>query len=108
MLTALSYPRVMSQVGLLSPHYDDIVKLIFNRCQFKSELNIWHAVGKEEIDFKLPTSGERADFLTPNRTLKDLFESQQMTYYYEELDGGHNWKTWQKELPKMLTYFLSN
>ncbi|EGQ3903728.1 esterase family protein [Staphylococcus pseudintermedius] len=108
LLTALSYPRVMSQVDLLSPHYDDIVKLIFNRCQFKSELNIWHAVGKEEIDFKLPTSGERADFLTPNRTLKDLFESQQMTYYYEELDGGHNWKTWQKELPKMLTYFLSN
>ncbi|ARJ51449.1 esterase family protein [Staphylococcus lutrae] len=107
-LTALSYPRVMSQVGMLSPYFDDTVKQIFDRCQFKSELNIWHVIGKEEIAFKLPTTGEDADFLTPNRVLKDLIESEAMTYQYEELDGGHNWKTWQKKLPDMLTYFLSN
>ncbi|MBA8779757.1 esterase family protein [Staphylococcus schleiferi subsp. coagulans] len=108
LLTGLSYPRVMSQIGILSPYYDEIVKQIFERCQFKSHLNIWHAIGKEECDFKLPTTGKQADFLTPNRAFRDLVECEQVTYYYEELDGGHNWKTWQKELSKILTHFLSN
>ncbi|MBI5975260.1 esterase family protein [Staphylococcus canis] len=107
-LTALSYPRTLSQVGMLSPHVDEVVELLLNRCQFKGNLSIWHVIGKEEIDFKLPTSGERADFLTPNRELKKLLEPTVRSYYYDELDGGHNWKTWQKELPKLLKYFLSN
>ncbi len=108
LLTALSYPRVMSQVGMLSPHYDEVVESLFQRCQFKNDLTIWHVVGKEEIDFELPTSGERADFLTPNRALSRLIASTSATYHYEELDGGHNWKTWKKELPALLKYFLSN
>lgn len=108
LLTALSYPRVMSQVGLLSPHYDHIVESLFERCQFKDDLTIWHVIGKEEKDFKLPTSGERADFLTPNRALNRLISATSATYFYEELEGGHNWKTWKKELPALLKYFLSN
>ncbi|AVP36666.1 esterase family protein [Staphylococcus felis] len=108
LLTALSYPRIISQVGMLSPHVDEVVEMLLHRCQFKENLSIWHVIGKEEIDFKLPTSGEQADFLTPNRTLKKLIEPTVLSYYYEELEGGHNWKTWRKELPKLLQYFLSN
>ncbi|MGV3274166.1 esterase family protein [Staphylococcus sp. 11261D007BR] len=108
LLTALSYPRVISQVGMFSPHVDDVVEQLLNRCQFKENLTIWHAIGKEENDFELPTNGKRADFLTPNRQLKALIEPAVLSYYYEELDGGHNWKTWRKELPKLLKYFLSN
>ncbi len=108
LLTALSYPRVMSQVGLLSPHYDETVAALITRCQFLNALSIWHVIGKEEADFELPTSGKRADFLTPNRDMYARLSETDVTYFYKELDGGHNWKTWKKELPELLKYFLSN
>ncbi|PTF10098.1 hypothetical protein BUY47_12155, partial [Staphylococcus devriesei] len=41
-------------------------------------------------DFKLPTTGEPANFLTPNRALADLIQQKDMTYSYQEFDGGHN------------------
>lgn len=108
LLTALSYPRVMSQVGLLSPHYDETVAALIRRCQFLNALSIWHVIGKEEADFELPTSGKRADFLTPNRDMYARLSETDVRYFYKELDGGHNWKTWKKELPELLKYFLSN
>lgn len=108
LLSALSFPRVVNQVGLLSPHSDEVVLQLFERCQFHELLNIWHVIGKEEIDFQLPTNGKRADFLTPNRTLSTRIENSAAQYFYNELDGGHNWKTWKTVLPEMLKYFLSN
>lgn len=108
MLTAFSYPRIVNQVGVLSPHCDHVVEQLFQRCQFQEMLHIWHVIGKEELDFQLPTSGKRADFLTPNRALRDLIEASPAQYAYEKLDGGHNWKTWRTVLPQLLKYFLSN
>ncbi|MCS4486637.1 alpha/beta hydrolase-fold protein [Staphylococcus americanisciuri] len=108
LLTAFSYPRIVNQVGVLSPHSDDVVEQLFQRCQFQEMLNIWHVIGKEECDFQLPTSGKRADFLTPNRALHDKIQATGGQYFYEELDGGHNWKTWRTVLPQLLKYFLSN
>ncbi|EKU48109.1 alpha/beta hydrolase-fold protein [Staphylococcus massiliensis] len=107
-LTGLSYPRVFSQVGMMSPHSDEVVETLLDRCQFKSELNVWHTIGLEEEDFKLPTNGKPANFLTPNRHLKDLINQTDMTYHYEELDGGHNWKTWKNKIDELLMYFLTN
>lgn len=108
LLTAVSYPRIVNQVGMLSPHSDEVVEQLFERCQFQEALNIWHVIGKEELDFQLPTSGKRADFLTPNRALRDRIQASTAHYHYEELDGGHNWKTWRTVLPELLKYFLSN
>ncbi|QLK85658.1 esterase family protein [Staphylococcus sp. 17KM0847] len=108
LMTALVYPRLVSQVGVLSPYYDDVVETLFQRCQFREQLSIWHVIGQEERDFQLPTSGERADFLTPNRTLSARIQETSAHYYYEELDGGHNWKTWRQVLPDLLIYFLGN
>ncbi|UXR72191.1 MULTISPECIES: alpha/beta hydrolase-fold protein [unclassified Staphylococcus] len=108
LLCAFSYPRIVNQVGVLSPHSEDVVEQLFQRCQFKEYLNIWHVIGKEEIDFQLPTNGKRADFLTPNRALQQVIQAAATQYEYHELDGGHNWKTWRTVLPDMLKYFLSN
>lgn len=62
LMTALSYPRVFSQVGMLSPQHDEVITTMFDRCQFQEQLTIWHIVGLEEDDFELPTTGKRADF----------------------------------------------
>lgn len=77
------------------------------RCQFIDQLNIWQAVGEEEIDFELPTTGERADFLTPNRELNDLLNRKQITHYYEEFEGTHRWKYWKNLMEPLLVYFLA-
>lgn len=47
---------------MLSPHSDETVIDKFNKCIQYSELSIWHAIGLEEEDFALPTTGERANF----------------------------------------------
>src|SRR5699024_2873803 len=93
LMTALSYPRIFSQVGLLSPQHDEVIQTLIERCQFQEQLTIWQAVGLDEKDFKLPTTGKRADFLTPNRELKAIIESNNFTHHYLEFEGGHQWKS---------------
>lgn len=108
LMTALSYPRVFSQVGLLSPQHDEVIQTLLERCQFKEQLSIWHTVGLEEDDFELPTNGRRADFLTPNRELKNIIEAHGTSHYYFEFDGSHRWKSWKELLDELLIYFLSD
>ncbi|MEJ7219663.1 esterase family protein [Staphylococcus gallinarum] len=108
LMTALSYPRVFSQVGMLSPQHDEVITTMFDRCQFQEQLTIWHIVGLEEDDFELPTTGKRADFLTPNRELNQLIATSGVTYHYFEFDGGHRWKSWKHYLDDLLIYFLSD
>ncbi|GGG88115.1 esterase family protein [Staphylococcus pragensis] len=107
LLTALTYPTIFSQVAMLSPHSDETVLDKLNSCIQYKELTIWHAIGKEEDDFELPTTGERADFLTPNRALAKAIEQCSITYQYTEFDGGHNWKSWKPMLDDILNYFLN-
>lgn len=107
LMSVLCYPNVFSQVGMLSPQYDEVIDTLIDRCQFKEQLNIWHVVGLDEKDFELPTTGKRADFLTPNRQLNKIIESQDITYHYEEFEGGHRWKYWKNLLDDLLIYFLS-
>ena len=105
-LTALTYPTIFSQVAMLSPQYDEVVKEKVERCDTKSQLSIWHGIGLEEEDFKLPTNGKRANFLTPNRELNALINQFDIRYHYQEFDGGHNWKSWKPLLGDILKYFL--
>ena len=49
-------------------------------------MSIWHAIGLEEEDFALPTTGERANFLTPNRDLATVIKDKGLTYHYLEFE----------------------
>lgn len=106
LLTSLTYPTIFSQVAMLSPQYDDIIKEKLIDCETKAQLSIWHAIGLEEEDFTLPTNGKRANFLTPNRELNQLIKQYHVKYEYQEFDGGHNWKSWKPMLGDILKYFL--
>ncbi|MGK9045046.1 alpha/beta hydrolase [Mammaliicoccus vitulinus] len=107
LVTALEYPHHFSQVGLFSPLINDTVTEKFQNCSAKDLLTIKHYIGKQEDSFKL-ISGDMADFLTPNRAFSESLKQSNITYNYEELDGGHTWKTWKPELGNMLSYFLSH
>ncbi|SUM73204.1 acetyl esterase [Staphylococcus saccharolyticus] len=106
-MTALTYPTIFSQAAILSPMYDKNIKLKIENCNNKEQLTLWHAIGLEEEDFTLPTNGQRANFLTPNRELSKLIVSENIDYY-KELDGDHSWKSWNPLLSDILKYFLSD
>ena len=61
-LTSLTYPSIFSQIAMFSPHSDHTVLEKFETCKQRNRLTIWHAIGRDEVDFKLPTTGEQADF----------------------------------------------
>ncbi|UTH14466.1 alpha/beta hydrolase [Macrococcus equipercicus] len=101
----LSYPLNFSRALLLSPMITATINeelAIANT----SNIDLYHVIGLEENSFKLMT-GEEADFLTPNQAFHDQLISLGVTTYYEELDGGHTWKTWKPQLELVLKYFLS-
>ena len=109
LLTSLTYPSIFSRIAMFSPYSDTTVLETFETCKQREKLTIWHAIGKEESDFKLPTTGEQADFLTPNRKLSNLIkQDNSVTYVYNEFNGGHNWKSWKPMLGDILYYFLKN
>ena len=105
LLTALTYPTIFSRVAMLSPHSDEKVLDKLNQCANKEQLTIWHVIGLDEKDFTLPTNGKRADFLTPNRELAEQIKKYNITYYYDEFEGGHQWKDWKPLLSDILLYF---
>ncbi|PNZ51962.1 acetylesterase [Staphylococcus aureus] len=92
---------------LVGDSLDEKVLDKLNQCANKEQLTIWHVIGLDEKDFTLPTNGKRADFLTPNRELAEQIKKYNITYYYDEFEGGHQWKDWKLLLSDMLLYFLS-
>lgn len=106
LMIGLTYPTIFSQVAMLSPMYDDSIRARFEACQQRDQLTLWQAIGLEEEDFKLPTTGAPANFLTPNRELSALIKRYGMSHEYVEFDGGHNWKFWKPMLEDILKYFL--
>lgn len=107
LMTGLTYPTIFSQIAMLSPMHDASIYERFEKCQHLDQLTIWQAVGLEEEDFKLPTNGEQADFLTPNRELAELIDNHGIVHVYKEFDDGHNWKSWKPLLDDILIYFLN-
>ncbi|TDM12434.1 alpha/beta hydrolase [Macrococcus lamae] len=101
----LSYPMNFSRALLLSPMISETIIEEFVTSE-TSHIDLYHVIGKEEHSFKL-MSGEKADFLTPNQAFHERLVSAGVTTYYEELDGGHTWKTWKPQLDSVLKYFLS-
>lgn len=102
----LAYPMNFSRAALFSPMITDTINEELAVAGI-SPLDLYHVIGKEEYAFKL-TTGEEADFLTPNRDFHDRLIATGVTTEYKELEGGHTWKTWKPELELVLKYFLSH
>lgn len=100
----LDYPTIFSKACLFSPMItEDIIAKINTQNTHKEYFIV---VGKEENHFKL-MSGKFADFLTPIRQFVSALKDNNLEYCYEELEGGHSWKTWKPQIDKCLNYYLS-
>ncbi|MHC0552967.1 alpha/beta hydrolase-fold protein [Salinicoccus sp. CNSTN-B1] len=103
---AITYPATFSNVLALSPYVDDDFIARFESQSSLMHLDMYHTIGLEEDDFE-SISKDRADFLTPNRKLHEHLSTRLLEYKYEELDGGHIWKTWKPILEPAMKHFLS-
>ena len=93
--TAIQYPEIFGKVMLHSPYVDqDVFQMIENYTKWE-RLTIYHVIGRKETAVKM-TDGEVADFLSMNRKLSQVLQQKKLSYFYNEFDGDHTWKYWQK------------
>ncbi len=105
LLAAMQYPRTFGNLLLHSPYVNgDVIERAKNFSEWPL-LRIYHVVGRQETAVKT-TDGAVADFLTPNRMLKEWIEGRPSEYFYEEFAGNHTWKYWQKDLKRGLSFLF--
>ncbi|GAF21435.1 LOW QUALITY PROTEIN: acetyl esterase YjcH [Bacillus sp. JCM 19047] len=97
LLTALEYPTLFKKAFIILPYVNQVVEDKVSQFKKKDILSIYHIIGKKE-DVVKTTDGKEADFLTPNRQLKEVFHNTPFHYTYEEFDGDHTWTYWQNYL----------
>lgn len=100
--TSIRYPNTFGQVIMQSPYVDDTVLEQVHAANNMHAIDIYHTIGTEETKVKT-TDGNVSDFLQPNRKLHEMLKAKNVSYTYHEVDGEHNWKSWQKDLPRALT-----
>ncbi|MCZ2257199.1 alpha/beta hydrolase [Sporosarcina sp. G11-34] len=101
LLTAVKYPHTFGKVILHSPYVDDFVLEKVQSVKDSSAFSIYHVIGEGETEVNTQVDGVQ-DFLTPNRELKKVIESQEFLYFYDEFKGDHTWKYWQPDVRRAL------
>lgn len=105
LMTALRYPHTFGKVSMHSPYVDQHVKQAVEQFTTPHLLKLYHVIGTKEVD--VPTSdGQRSNFIEPNRELHALLTEKGFPQFYEEFDGDHTWKYWQKDLPRAVELML--
>ncbi|GER67392.1 hypothetical protein BpJC7_17940 [Weizmannia acidilactici] len=103
LMAALKYPHTFGKAALMSPLVNEKVLAAVKQCPDPQLVNIYHIVGKGETEVKT-TDGKIQNFVTPNRKLHDALTKKGFPGFYEEFDGNHSWRYWQKELRRALLY----
>ena len=97
LMTALQYPHTFGRVIMHSPYVDDKVLKAVEDFSEPQLLHLYHVIGTQE-DVVRMTDGKVGNFLEPNRELNKLLTSKKFPYFYDEFDGDHTWKYWQKDV----------
>lgn len=106
LMAALRYPHTFGKVLMQSPYVDQAVMDAVTSFTDSQLLDIYHIIGKHETNVPT-TDGKRSNFIVPNRELHQLLVEKEFPHYYEEFDGEHTWKYWQKNLPQALKHVFS-
>lgn len=101
LMTALRYPNTIGNVIMQSPYVDETVLNTAKNSRDLGSLDIYHTIGTGETVVHT-TDGAEEDFLTPNRELNRLLAAKKSSYFYDELEGPHTWKPWQRDLKRAL------
>ena len=100
-MVATEFPNTFNKVIMQSPYINEDVLSRAQDVKTFSNLEIFHSIGLEETEVKT-TSGEVSDFLTPNREISQLLEDKLGHYIFDEFQGNHTWKYWQRDLKAIL------
>ncbi|WP_153124999.1 alpha/beta hydrolase [Peribacillus tepidiphilus] len=101
LLAALKYPHTFGKIILQSPYVNETVLELVENFTTPHLLQLYHVVGTNEIEVPT-TDGKKKNFIEPNRRLQELFKKKGFACFYEEFEGEHTWKYWQKDLPRAL------
>ncbi len=105
-LTALRYPNTFGKVLMQSPYVNESVLQAVQDFTEPHLLQLDHTIGLLE-DNVPTTDGNHSNFIAPNRQLHKLLTDKQFPMYYNEFDGNHTWKHWQKDLPRAIQHLFA-
>ena len=106
LMTALDYPHTFGKAALHSPLVNERVMEAVEQFSYPHLMHIYHVIGNKETAVET-TRQDVIDFLTPNRELNLLMESQGFPSFFEEIDGGeHTWKSWQADMERTLLWLF--
>ncbi|MFF2441627.1 alpha/beta hydrolase [Priestia megaterium] len=105
LLTAIAYPHTFGKVIMHSPFVNDAVLQTVNSFASPSLLDLYHVIGTEETAVKTTQDGI-LNFIEPNRLLHEQMKQRGYSVFYEEFNGNHTWKYWQKDVKRSLQYML--
>ena len=101
LLAAIAYPNVFGKVIMQSPYVDDNVIKKVQEVKDPHAFSIYHVIGLEETQV-VTMNKTIKDFLSPNRDLHKLILSKGISNFYEEFQGQHSWKYWQRDLRRAI------
>lgn len=101
LMTAIHYPNIFGKAILQSPFIDEHVLNTVREAKNLDMLSLYHIIGLREKEVILKDKSVK-DFLTPNRTLHQLFLELGIDTFYEEFDGNHTWTYWKPDLKRAL------
>lgn len=108
LMTAARYPHLFSKVIMHSPLVNDTVLQTAEQLIASDEpFSLYHVIGDQETAVRTTSDGIR-DFLQPNRALRDALQQHTHFYFYDEFEGNHTWKYWQRDVPRAIETIFNN
>ncbi|MBY6086578.1 alpha/beta hydrolase [Priestia flexa] len=105
LVTAIQYPNTFGNVIMHSPFVNEDVLKAVNEFSTPSLLDLYHVIGTQETAVKTTKDGV-LNFIEPNRQLHEAMKSKGYAVFYDEFDGNHTWKYWQKDIKRSLEMML--
>ncbi len=101
---ALQYPHLFNQIVSFSgAFYGSSIEQL-RQAGSLERLRLWMTVGLQETAYE--TDRGVFDFVSLNRTARELLLAKGAKFLYSEKEGEHKWGFWQKEIPEALGTFL--
>ncbi|MCL6547965.1 MAG: esterase family protein [Alicyclobacillus sp.] len=102
LLLHLRYPRLFSRLLLFSGAFYRTALQQVEEVRSLPGLAVWMVVGRQETAVETPHG--TYDFLSLNRSTRDLLLARGAIVAYQEADGQHLWGFWQRQLPGALEW----
>ncbi|WP_088005645.1 alpha/beta hydrolase [Indiicoccus explosivorum] len=101
LMAAMKYPNSFGRVILHSPMVSERVLQLTEEFGAPNAFSVYHVIGQEETEVPT-TAGGTENFIEPNRRLHEVMEKRGFSVFYDEFEGGHTWKYWQRDMDRTL------